>query len=75
MDTQDVQKIVIGIDLGSITAKIVFLDQNEKILEHHYLRHKGHPGEIILNLLEDIEFVRRYVHTLAFRNRESEWNY
>ena len=54
MDTQDIQKIVIGIDLGSITAKIVFLDQNEKILEHHYLRHKGHPGEIILNLLEDM---------------------
>ncbi|MHA1475679.1 MAG: acyl-CoA dehydratase activase, partial [Promethearchaeota archaeon] len=54
MDTRDIQKIVIGIDLGSITAKIVFLDQNEQILEHHYLRHKGHPGEIILNLLEDM---------------------
>ncbi|TFH30841.1 MAG: CoA activase [Promethearchaeota archaeon] len=49
-----IQKIVIGIDLGSITAKIVFLDQNEQILEHHYLRHKGHPGEIVMNVLEDM---------------------
>ncbi|MHA1620170.1 MAG: acyl-CoA dehydratase activase, partial [Promethearchaeota archaeon] len=60
MDTQEkqnlqsIEKIVMGIDLGSITAKIVFLDQNEQILEHHYLRHKGHPGEIILEVLEDM---------------------
>ena len=55
MDTKrDIEKIVIGIDLGSITAKIIFLDQNEQILEHHYLRHKGHPGEIILSVLEDM---------------------
>ncbi len=52
--SEDIKKIVIGIDLGSITAKIVFLDQNEQILEHHYLGHKGHPGEIILSVLEGI---------------------
>lgn len=54
MDSREIQKIVIGIDLGSITAKIIFLDQNEQILEHHYLRHKGHPVEIVLNWLEDM---------------------
>ncbi|MHA1673988.1 MAG: acyl-CoA dehydratase activase [Promethearchaeota archaeon] len=53
-NNRDINKIVIGIDLGSISAKIVFLDENEQILEHHYLRHKGHPGEIILNVLEDM---------------------
>ena len=54
MTSQEIQKLVIGIDLGSITAKIVFLDQNKQILEHHYLRHKGHPGQIVLTVLEDM---------------------
>ncbi len=52
--TENIEKIVIGIDLGSITAKIVFLDQDQNILEHHYFRHKGHPGERTLEVLEEM---------------------
>ena len=33
MTAQEIQKLVIGLDLGSITAKIVFLDQNKQILK------------------------------------------
>jgi predicted CoA-substrate-specific enzyme activase len=47
-------KIVIGIDLGSVTAKIVFLNENREILESHYLRHKGHPGEVLCDKLADM---------------------
>ncbi|WP_371803690.1 acyl-CoA dehydratase activase [Candidatus Lokiarchaeum ossiferum] len=53
-DNQDITKIVIGIDLGSITAKIIFMDQNKKLIEHHYLRHKGRPGETLVSVLEDM---------------------
>lgn len=48
------EKIVIGIDLGSITAKIVFMNEHKELLEHHYLRHKGHPGDTLLKVLEDM---------------------
>jgi predicted CoA-substrate-specific enzyme activase len=48
------QKIVIGIDLGSVTAKIVFLNEKREILESHYLRHRGHPGQVLLDLLEEM---------------------
>lgn len=48
------EKIVIGIDLGSVTAKIVFLNENREILESHYLRHKGHPGEVLCDKLAEM---------------------
>ena len=54
MTAQEIQKLVIGIDLGSITAKIVILDQNKQILAHKYLRHKGHPGKVVLEVMEDM---------------------
>ncbi len=46
--------IVIGIDLGSVTAKIVFLDSERNVLESHYLRHRGHPGQVLLDVLSDM---------------------
>ncbi|MBN1648191.1 MAG: hypothetical protein JW874_09175 [Spirochaetales bacterium] len=48
------RNIVIGVDLGSVTAKIVFLNEKREILESHYLRHKGHPGELLVSTLKDM---------------------
>ena len=51
---QGKNEIVIGVDLGSVTAKIVFLNQNREVLESHYLRHKGHPGQVLVDVLKDM---------------------
>ena len=33
----------LGIDIGSVTAKVVALDETGKIIESRYVRTKGHP--------------------------------
>jgi predicted CoA-substrate-specific enzyme activase len=44
----------IGIDIGSVTAKIVVFDNTEKILESRYIRTKGQPIETVLAILEEL---------------------
>ncbi len=44
----------LGIDIGSVTAKAVVLDEGDNIIETRYVRTKGQPVETILVILEDI---------------------
>jgi predicted CoA-substrate-specific enzyme activase len=44
----------LGIDIGSVTAKVVVLDETGKIIEARYVRTKGQPVETVLAMLEDI---------------------
>ncbi len=47
-------RFFIGIDLGSVTVKVVLLDSGKNVLEKFYLRHKGHPGQELLKILEGL---------------------
>ncbi len=44
----------IGIDIGSVTAKVVVIDDAGKILESSYVRSKGQPVETVLKMLEKL---------------------
>ncbi len=44
---------VIGIDVGSVTVKIVVLDSEGRKIESRYVRHYGHPLKVSLDLLKE----------------------
>jgi len=44
----------LGIDIGSVTAKVVILDEADNIQEEQYVRTKGQPIETILTILEGL---------------------
>jgi predicted CoA-substrate-specific enzyme activase len=44
----------LGIDIGSVTAKAVVLDEAGKIIESRYVRTKGQPVETVMAILEDL---------------------
>ncbi len=43
-----------GIDVGSVTIKVVLLNQNKKLLHHYYLRSRGTPISTIIDILDDL---------------------
>jgi len=44
----------LGIDIGSVTAKVVVVDGTNNIIESRYTRTKGQPVETILAIFDDI---------------------
>ncbi len=50
--------IYVGLDVGSVSADTVILDENRNILEEHYTRTQGAPLETSLEVLKDI--INRY---------------
>ena len=44
----------LGIDIGSVTAKAVVLDDSNNIIESKYIRTKGQPVETVLAILEEL---------------------
>jgi predicted CoA-substrate-specific enzyme activase len=44
----------LGIDIGSVTAKVVVLDEADRIIESRYVRTHGQPVETVLSILVDI---------------------
>ena len=44
----------LGIDIGSVTAKVVVLDDSDNIIESRYIRTKGQPVETVLAILEEL---------------------
>ena len=44
----------LGIDIGSVTAKAVVLDNDDNIIESRYVRTRGQPVETILAILEEL---------------------
>jgi len=50
--------VYVGIDVGSVSANTVVLDEHRNILENHYTRTQGEPLETALDVLETI--IRHY---------------
>ncbi len=44
----------LGIDVGSVTAKAVVIDEEGKIVESRYIRTRGQPVETVLAVLEEL---------------------
>ncbi|MBZ0220737.1 MAG: acyl-CoA dehydratase activase [Candidatus Methylomirabilis sp.] len=48
------KSVYVGIDIGSVSANTVVLDENRNILEEHYTRTKGEPLETALAILAEL---------------------
>jgi len=55
---KNAESIYVGLDVGSVSADTVILDENRNILEEHYTRTQGAPLETSLSVLKDI--ITRY---------------
>ncbi|MBI5887497.1 MAG: CoA activase [Deltaproteobacteria bacterium] len=49
-----IKTVYVGIDIGSVSANTVVLDEHRNILEEHYTRTKGEPIEVAWTLLSEI---------------------
>jgi predicted CoA-substrate-specific enzyme activase len=49
----------IGLDAGSVSVKAVVLDEKGNRLESFYVRHKGHPLNVALDMLKSIVSAQR----------------
>lgn len=43
-----------GIDIGSVTVKVVIIDQERKLLAQRYLRSQGQPQKVLLQAVEEL---------------------
>jgi len=46
--------VKLGIDVGSVSAKVVVMDEADSVIEWHYARTKGQPVETTLAILEEV---------------------
>ncbi|MDI6815114.1 MAG: acyl-CoA dehydratase activase, partial [Dehalococcoidales bacterium] len=44
----------LGIDVGSVSAKVVVMDEADRVIEWHYVRTKGQPVETVFAILEEV---------------------
>ena len=45
----------LGIDVGSVSAKVVVMDEANRVIKWHYVRTKGQPVETVLTILDGIK--------------------
>ena len=48
------KKVYLGIDVGSISANTIIMDELRNVLEEHYIRIKGQPLQTVQRILEEI---------------------
>jgi len=62
------KKLYLGIDVGSISANTVIMDDRQEILEEHYTRIKGQPLQTVQKILEEIlqRIPPEQFHSLSF---------
>ncbi|MFQ5964927.1 MAG: acyl-CoA dehydratase activase [Candidatus Scalinduaceae bacterium] len=51
---QKQSKKYIGIDIGSVSVKVVLMNEDREVLENHYIRSHGQPIETVVIILRDI---------------------
>lgn len=54
----DENKINIGIDIGSVTVKVVLLDDHDHIVFSRYIKHNSQPAQTLYAILRDIKELR-----------------
>jgi len=48
------KRLYLGIDVGSVSANTVIMDDHREVLEEHYTRIKGQPLQTVQKILEEI---------------------
>jgi predicted CoA-substrate-specific enzyme activase len=49
------KELYLGIDVGSVSANTVIMNDRKEVLEEHYTRIKGQPLQTVLRILEEIQ--------------------
>jgi predicted CoA-substrate-specific enzyme activase len=62
------KRLYLGIDVGSISANTIIMDDHGEILEEHYTRIKGQPLQTVEKILEEIlqRIPTKQVHSISF---------
>ena len=50
----EMKKLYLGIDVGSVSANTVIMNDRQEVLEEHYTRIKGQPLQTVQKILEEI---------------------
>ncbi|NWG01768.1 MAG: 2-hydroxyglutaryl-CoA dehydratase, partial [Syntrophaceae bacterium] len=48
------KSLYLGIDVGSVSANTIIMDDYQNVIEDHYTRIKGQPLQTVQKILEDI---------------------
>ncbi len=61
-------KLYLGIDVGSVSANTVILNDRDEVVEEHYTRIKGQPLKTVQKILEEIlsRIPAEHFHSLSF---------
>jgi len=62
------KKLYLGIDVGSVSANTVIMNDHQEVLEEHYTRIKGQPLQTVKRILEGIleRIPAEQFHSLSF---------
>lgn len=62
------KRLYLGIDVGSVSANTILMDEDREVLEEHYTRIKGQPLQAVNHILEDIlqRISSDQIYTLSF---------
>jgi predicted CoA-substrate-specific enzyme activase len=62
------EKLYLGIDVGSVSVNTVILNDRQQVLEEHYTRIKGQPLQTVQKVLEKIlqRVPAEHFHTVSF---------
>ncbi len=68
MNTNQENKVKIGIDIGSVSVDSIIINEHYHVLQDSYVRHKGKPVETTLHVLKEIiaQFGQDAINQLAF---------
>src|SRR4030043_2271236 len=62
------KSLYLGIDVGSVSANTIIMDDRREVLEEHYTRLKGQPLQTVLKILEEIfrRIPAEQFHSISF---------
>ena len=62
------KELFLGIDVGSVSANTVIMNDRREVLEEHYTRLKGQPLQTVLKILEEIfrRIPAEQFHSISF---------
>ena len=62
------KRLYLGIDVGSVSANTIIMDDHREVLEEHYTRIKGQPLQTVQKILEEIlqRIPIEQFHSLSF---------
>ena len=47
-----IDSFYLGVDIGSVSVKLVIVNSGKEVVKEYYQRHKGQPIQVLINLIE-----------------------